>query len=164
MNNRILGIDCGTATTGWSITDQLIGAEKSLDLVDYGIIETHKLSPEPDRLVDLGESISELIEQYKPNVLAIEELFFARNVTTALKVSQARGVVIFVANKAGMEVFNYKPNQIKQNVTGYGRATKKQIITMINQLFNLNQELKQDDAADAIAVAYTHHCNTRLNN
>lgn len=155
----ILGIDCGTAITGWSILEAAAGknpASSQYRLKAYGVIETHKFSPEEFRLLDLGQSIRELIEQYKPQVLAIESLFFFRNVTTAMKVSQARGVVIYEAVQRGLNYASYTPLQVKQQITGSGKADKKQVTYMVNKLFKLADKLKQDDTADAIAIAYCH--------
>jgi crossover junction endodeoxyribonuclease RuvC len=153
----ILGIDCGTAITGWAIL--AIDPQKDRKnprLIDYGIIETHKLSPEQERLVDLGDSVSQLIEEYKPHQLAIEDLFFFKNAKTVMKVSQARGVVIYQAAKHGLSYHSYTPLQIKLGVTGYGRAQKEQIQEMVARIFNLASKKLQDDAADAIAVGYIH--------
>lgn len=125
-------------------------------LIAYGIIKTHKLTPEVHRLADLGDSIGELIAEYRPNELAIEDIFFFRNAKTVIKVSQARGVVLYQAVKAGLECYSYTPLQVKQQITGHGKADKKQVLFMVNKLFSLDSKLTQDDAADAIAVAYCH--------
>lgn len=156
---RVIGIDCGTAITGWSILDV---SAKECALIDYGVIETHKLSPEPDRLVDLGKSLAQLISEFSPTQMAIEDLFYFRNSTTVIKVSQARGVALYEASKAGLKIYSYTPLQIKQQLTGYGRAKKAQIIYMVNKIFKLGGSLKQDDAADAIAVGYTHYLLERV--
>lgn len=132
---------------------------KQPGLVAYGTVQTHKFTPEEHRLKDLGESIAELIGEYKPTQLAIEDLFFFKNATTVIKVSQARGVVIYEAAKAGLSLTSYTPLQIKQQLTGYGRAEKKQIMFMINTIFKLKAKVIQDDAADAIAAAYCHYLN-----
>jgi crossover junction endodeoxyribonuclease RuvC len=157
----ILGIDCGTAITGWSIIKyKSNGYKKSAPkLIDYGIVETHKHTPEEHRLLDLGDSISELISEFSPTELAIEDLFFFRNATTVIKVSQARGVVIYAATKAGLQYNSYTPLQIKQQLTGYGRAKKEQVIFMVSKVFGLGDKLRQDDAADAIAAGYCHYLN-----
>lgn len=159
---RVLGIDCGTAITGWAIlsTDpQDKGRWQSKDgvqLHDFGTIETHKLTPEPQRLLELGQHLQALIAEFKPDEVAIEELFFSKNVTTALKVSQARGVVIYVAAQTGVAPSHYNPMQIKQRITGTGSAKKPQVMFMLRQLFKLPETKLQDDAADAVAIAYTH--------
>jgi crossover junction endodeoxyribonuclease RuvC len=158
-NITILGIDCGVAITGWAIMEAPLISSKKInqpELVDYGIIETHKFSPEEHRLKDLGQSIQQLIKQYKPNHLAIEDLFFFKNAKTAMKVSQARGVVIYLAAQNNLEYHSYTPLQVKQHITGYGRAQKNQVIFMVNKIFSLGKKKIQDDAADAIAVAYSH--------
>lgn len=155
----ILGIDCGTAITGWSII-QIPSAASSKkhkpQLIDYGIIETHKFTPEEERLRDLGDSVAELIKEYKPQHLAIEDLFFFKNATTVIKVSQARGVVIYQAAKHGLTYTSYTPLQIKQGITGYGRAEKNQVQFMVAKIFGIKGKKVQDDAADAIAVGYIH--------
>jgi crossover junction endodeoxyribonuclease RuvC len=158
----ILGIDCGTAITGWSIleftTDS--GNKKSKPkLIQYGIIETHKLTPEEHRLRDVGDSIKELILEFKPQQLAIEDLFFFKNAKTVIKVSQSRGVVVYQSVSHGLSYHSYTPLQIKQQLTGYGRAEKSQIMFMVSKIFGLKSEKIQDDAADAIAVAYCQYLN-----
>lgn len=157
---RILGIDCGTAITGWSIVDVPIGQQSSRQgvpkLIELGIVETHKLTPEQYRLQELGIGIRELIAEFKPQQIAVEDIFFFKNAKTVIKVSQARGVVIYEAMLAGLEYFSYTPPQVKQALTGYGRAEKTQIMSMLKVIFKLNVERLQDDAADAVAIAYCH--------
>ncbi|MFW5702718.1 MAG: crossover junction endodeoxyribonuclease RuvC [Candidatus Dojkabacteria bacterium] len=152
----ILGIDCGTAITGWAVIEVFYSG-KAPRLVDLGTIETHKFTPEAERLLDLGESINQLLEEFNPDEAAVEDLFFFRNATTVIKVSQARGVVLFSLAKSKIPHYSYTPLQIKQQLTSYGRAKKEQIIYMMNKIFSLKGKLKQDDAADALAVAYTHY-------
>jgi crossover junction endodeoxyribonuclease RuvC len=152
---RILGIDCGTAITGWSILSIDLSA-KTAKLIDCGIVQTHKLTPEEFRLQDLGDSIQQIITEYKPNQLAIEDIFFFKNAKTVIKVSQARGVVIYQAVSNGLSYHSYTPLQIKQRITGYGKADKKQMMFMVNSILKLKAEITQDDAADAVAVAYCH--------
>ncbi len=147
---RILGIDCGTAITGWSIIE--VGS--SPQLLDCGIIETHKLSHESDRLLDLGDSIGQLIDTYHPDSMAIEDIFFFKNAKTVIKVAQARGVVMYKAAAAKMEIRSYTPLQIKQRITGNGRAEKTQVQFVVDKIFSLNGKLKQDDTVDAVAAAY----------
>lgn len=151
----ILGIDCGTAITGWAII-KYHDLKTSPTLIDFGTIETHKLSPEADRLLEIGNSVATLIDEFKPNELAIEDIFFFKNAKTVIKVSQARGVVIYKSVEKGLGYFSYTPPQVKQALTGYGRADKKQIMLMIQQLFKLPSAKLQDDAADALAIAYAH--------
>jgi crossover junction endodeoxyribonuclease RuvC len=158
---KIIGIDCGTAITGWCVLE-VVAKQKTPTLLGAGIIQTHKLTPEPDRLLDLGQSIADLLDEFKPDEMSIEDIFFFKNATTVIKVSQARGVTVYEARKRGIAVFSYTPLQIKQQLTGYGRADKKQMLEAINETFSLNGKLKQDDTADAIAAAYCHFLNKRL--
>jgi crossover junction endodeoxyribonuclease RuvC len=157
----ILGIDCGTAITGWAILEAsaLGGVNRKLQLKDCGIITTHKYSPEVERLKELGDSIGELISEFQPTEMAIEDIFFFKNAKTVIKVSQARGVVIYKAVSAALQVFSYTPLQIKQTLTGHGRADKAQMMSMVNRVLGIAAEksITQDDAADAVAVGYCHY-------
>jgi len=150
---RILGIDPGTAITGFGVIDYDGGKFK---FVDAGAIRTHKEQPMNERLSTIYDEINELLTEFKPDVMSIELLFFARNVTTAMTVGQSRGIVILAATKAKVPVFEYTPMQVKQAVTGYGKAEKKQIQEMVKQLLKLDDIPKPDDAADGLAIAITH--------
>ena len=150
---RILGIDPGTAITGFGVIDCVGDRFK---FVDAGVIRTPKEEDMADRLVTIYDEITELITEFKPDQISIELLFFARNVTTAMTVGQARGVVILAAAKAKIPITEYTPMQIKQAVTGYGKADKAQIQQMVKQLLNLSEIPKPDDAADGLAIAITH--------
>lgn len=154
MNNEgiTLGIDPGTARLGYG----LIRGGLHPRLIDAGVIETWPDEPMPDRLVTLYEGVQELLEEFKPDVLAVEQLFFARNVTTAITVGQARGVVILAAAQSNVAVSEYTPSQIKQAVTGYGKADKPQMQEMVRMILNLGDVPRPDDAADALAVAICH--------
>ena len=146
-----LGIDPGTATTGYGIvreTDQ--GA---LQVIDYGVIETPAKMPMEKRLHSLFHQLTDLILLHQPEFGAVEKLFFHKNVTTAMSVGQARGVIMLALAEAGIEVAEYTPLEIKQAVTGYGSADKRQIQQMIQALLALEEIPKPDDAADALAVA-----------
>jgi crossover junction endodeoxyribonuclease RuvC len=125
-------------------------------------VTTSAGQPTPDRLVSIDRDLAALIERYKPDVVAVEELFFCKNVTTALIVGQARGVAILSAARAGVPVREYKPMEVKQAVTGYGRAPKTQVQEMVRLLLNLDHVPQPDDAADAVAVAVCHVHNVRL--
>jgi crossover junction endodeoxyribonuclease RuvC len=149
-----LGIDPGTATTGYGLVRLL--QDGSLVAVKYGVILTPKEATAPARLVTLYNELRDLLEQHKPETAAVEKLFFSRNVTTALAVGQARGVVMLCMQQAGIEAFEYTPNEIKQAVAGYGSAQKKQVQEMVRALLLLDEIPKPDDAADALAVAITH--------
>jgi len=153
-----LGIDPGTATTGFGLVR--LEQDGSLVAVKYGVILTPKESSAPARLEMLYNDLSALLKEYQPDTAAVEKLFFSRNVTTALAVGQARGVVMLCMQQAGVEPFEYTPNEIKQAVAGYGGAQKKQIQEMVRALLQLDSIPKPDDAADALAIAITH-LNTR---
>lgn len=150
---KILGIDPGTGIVGFGFIE---ADSKNLKLVDAGVIRTPANQAAELRLLTIYDEVSQLIKEYKPEWLSIEKLFFARNVTTAMTVSQSRGVVLLAAVQAGVMVAEYTPLQIKMAITGYGRADKKQIQEMVKVLLALEQIPKPDDAADALAAAITH--------
>lgn len=149
-----LGIDPGTATTGFGLVR--LAQDGSLVAVKYGIISTPKGATAPARLEMLYDQLSDLLREYQPDTAAVEKLFFSRNVTTALAVGQARGVVMLCMQQAGVEASEYTPNEIKQAVAGYGGADKRQVQEMVRALLELDSIPKPDDAADALAVAITH--------
>jgi crossover junction endodeoxyribonuclease RuvC len=150
---RIIGIDPGTGILGFGVIDVLNGG---IQLVDAGVIRTPVHEDDAVRLLTIYEELTDIITQNKPTMMSVEKLFFARNVTTAMTVSQARGVVLLTAMQAGMEIHEYTPMQIKQAITGYGRADKKQMQEMVRILLKLKLIPKPDDAADALAAAITH--------
>lgn len=149
----ILGIDPGTATTGYGLIKK--EGQKYL-MIKYGCVLTPAKTPLHDRLETIFEELSELIEEYKPKQIAVEELFFNQNTTTAMSVGQARGVVLLAAKKKGLEIFEYTPLEVKMALTGYGRADKKQMQQMVKVLLGLREIPKPDDAADALAIAVCH--------
>jgi crossover junction endodeoxyribonuclease RuvC len=149
-----LGLDPGTATTGYGLVR--ISPDGSLLAVKYSVISTPKNTPAPDRLVMLYEELQEILREHKPDTAAVEKLFFQKNVTTAISVGQARGVMLLALAQAGLEVFEYTPNEIKQAVAGYGSAGKRQVQEMVRVLLTLDEIPRPDDAADALAVAITH--------
>lgn len=149
----ILGIDPGYALMGWGVVE-VIGSR--MKLLGYGCLETKAGVPMQHRLRTLLLGVRDLIQAYKPDEVAFEELFFARNVTTALMVGAARGTAIIAATEHTEELFEYTPMQIKQAVTGYGKADKKQMQQMVKLLLSMKELPTPDDAADAIAVAVTH--------
>lgn len=151
---RILGIDPGYAIVGWGVVDRLNNGK--CVAVDYGAITTDKDMPFPERLSVIKKGMEFLIKKFQPEVLAIEELFFNTNTTTAIKVAQARGVVVVVCADMGLKLFEYTPLQIKQALTGFGRAEKKQVQYMTKNLLGLKAVPKPDDTADALAAALTH--------
>ena len=146
----IIGIDPGYAITGFGV----VSYEKNhFKVLDYGAITTKAHTPFEQRLLTIHQQADALIEWFHPDVMAIEELFFARNTTTAIGTAQARGVVILSAAEANIPVYEYTPMQIKQAVTGYGRADKNQVSQMVKTLLNLEKIPKPDDVTDALAVA-----------
>ena len=164
---RILGIDPGYGITGFGVIDAHRGQTQ---LVNCGAITTPAGMDFSVRLEIIYEDMRKLLEVAKPDVVAIEELFFGQNVTTGIGVAQARGVVLLAIRQAGLEVYSYKPAQVKQSVVGYGNATKRQMQDMTKRLLGLSQMPKPDDAADAIAIALCHARSstsllaTRINN
>lgn len=150
---RILGIDPGIGRTGWGIVDVSGG---KLAVKGYGCIETFKEQEMGERLAILYEELQKVIGEYQPESLAIEELFFNKNVTTALIVGQARGVVLLVAQQHALSVGSYTPLQVKVGATGYGKADKKQVAQMVKTILKLQTLPKLDDTTDALAIAVTH--------
>lgn len=151
---RVLGIDPGTAIVGWGLVE---GAGQNLHLVNYGVIRTPAHTPLSERVLMVYEGIQLLIEQYHPDGVGVEQLFFARNVTTALPVAHARGVILLALQQAGIPLREFTPMEIKQAITGYGRADKHQMQQMVRLLLGLETTPRPDDAADAIAVALCYH-------
>lgn len=155
---RILGIDPGTAIIGYGMVECVRGEVASgHHHAFYGCITTEKDRSAEHRLEDLYNGMVSLLRTYKPDAMAVEKLFFARNVSTAMGVGEARGVILLSAQQAGVAVFGYTPMQVKQQITGYGKAEKKQIKEMVKKILFLDTEhIKTDDAWDAIGVALTH--------
>lgn len=153
-----LGIDPGTATTGYGLVREL--EDGNLLVIDYGIISTPKTDSGPVRLIQLYNEVKGLLERHQPETCAVEKLFFSRNVTTAIDVGQARGVILLALAQFGLQISEYTPNEVKQAVTGYGSADKKQMQEMVKMILSLEKIPKPDDAADALAIAITH-LNTR---
>lgn len=149
----VLGLDPGTATTGYGVVEEKDG---KLSLVDYGCIETKAGKELSERLDEIYDEFLEVIKKYNPNEIAIEELFFAANTKTAIVVGHARGVLMLGSEKSGKKVAEYTPLQVKQALVGYGRADKKQMQEMVKTFLNLKEVPKPDDAADALAVAICH--------
>ncbi|MGC8782265.1 MAG: crossover junction endodeoxyribonuclease RuvC [Anaerolineae bacterium] len=156
----VLGIDPGTATTGYGVVEEDAAGEARL--VRCGVIETPAAAAMPQRLLTIHQRVAGLIAEARPAAIAVEELFFKRNVTTALTVGQARGVVLLAAAQAGVPVFEYKPAEVKQALVGYGNAEKAQIQEMVRMLLDLPAVPRPDDAADAVAVAVCHLHSRRL--
>jgi len=155
-----LGIDPGTAITGYGLVRWLPSGE--YELVDFGTVQTEAGQPMPDRLSDLFHKLSQVIKLHQPETSAVEQLFFQTNVKTAISVGQARGVAILALAEAHVPVGEYTPLQIKQAVTGYGKADKRQVQEMVRILLNMDDIPKPDDAADALAVAICHLQSSQL--
>lgn len=156
---RVLGIDPGTAITGYGLIDNLEG---KLIPVTWGVFNTPSANSLADRLLKIHLSLKEMIDQYQPEALAVEELFFNRNAKTFFAVSQARGAVVLTAALCGVEVFEYTPLQVKQAVVGYGQAEKNQVQAMVKRILKMDNIVKPDDAADALAIAICHLNSCRL--
>lgn len=155
---RILGIDPGTGILGFGVVDV---AKNKFTLVTAGVITTPAHTPLDERLEEIYDGLTEIIAETKPEILSIEKLFFSQNVTTAMSVSHARGVAILAGKKAGLPYAEYTPQEIKQTLTGYGKADKKQMQEMVRMQLGLKVVPKPDDAADALAAAITHHLMSR---
>lgn len=151
----ILGIDPGYAIVGYGVINKDDKTGKC-SVVDYGAIETDKEESFPTRLAEIQEGMKGLVEMFKPDAIAVEELFFTNNITTGIQVAEARGVIICTGVQTCGNLFEYTPIQIKQAITGTGKAEKKQVQYMTKMLLNLKKDPKPDDAADALAVALTH--------
>ena len=157
---RIIGIDPGSGILGFGVIDFVKG--KAPKTIDAGVITTPAHTPLDQRLVDIYDSLTEVIAATKPDVMSIEKLFFAQNVTTAISVSHARGVAMLAGAKAGLPIAEYTPLQIKQTLTGYGRADKKQMQEMVRIHLNMKTAPKPDDCADALAAAITHEMMSKV--
>ncbi len=148
---RILGIDPGYGRLGYAVIDVVRGRPRA---VTYGVITTIAKTSMPDRLLEIAGDVRSVIVKYRPERLVIEELFFAKSTTTALKVAEVRGVMLFLAAESGLEVVEVKPNAVKLALTGYGKADKRQMQDMVKVVFDLKKAPKIDDAADALAIAW----------
>jgi crossover junction endodeoxyribonuclease RuvC len=150
----VLGIDPGTATTGYGLITE--AADGSLVAIDYGVITTPAGMPMAERLLILNRRLKEILLLHPPATCAVEKLFFSKNVTTAIAVGQARGVILMTLAESGLEVAEYTPMEIKQAIAGFGGADKQQVQHMVQALLNLAELPKPDDAADALAIAICH--------
>ena len=150
---RILGIDPGIATVGFGVIESDRGQQR---MIQYGAITTQAGLPLATRLVQIGSDLEKLIGQFQPDELAIEELFFSKNITTGIAVAHGRGVVLYTAEKMQIPIYEYTPMQVKQAVVGYGLAEKKQVMDMTRRLLKLKSIPRPDDAADALAIAICH--------
>ena len=150
---RILGIDPGVAIVGFGLIESERGAVRMLQ---YGAVNTSAGLPLATRLVQIEQDLTQLIQQFKPDEIAIEELFFSKNITTGIAVAHGRGVILCTAEKLSVPIYEYTPMQVKQAVVGYGLAEKKQVMDMTRRLLHLNAVPRPDDAADALAIAICH--------
>lgn len=150
---KVLGIDPGTGRLGWAIIEKKNNKES---MVECGCFETKVNSNQAGRLVKIFDFLTQLIDKHKPDIAAVENLFFATNAKTVMAVSESRGVILLACKQAGLEIFNYTPLQIKSALTGYGKADKKQVQYMVMQILKLKEIPQPDDAADAVAAALTH--------
>ena len=148
-----LGIDPGTATIGFGLVREL--RDGSLQAVDYGVITTPAGMPMPERLRMIFDQLTALIDKHQPDRAAVEEMFFGKNITTAITVAQGRGVILLTLNQAKLPINEYKPNSIKQAISGYGGAKKPQMQEMVRIMLGLDSIPRPDDAADALAIAIT---------
>lgn len=150
---RILGIDPGIAIMGYGIIDL---EQNKVKVIENGVITTSSKTRTPERLQILYDNLDEIIKEFKPDEYSIEELFFNQNVKTAITVGHARGIQVLCAEKNNLPIYEYTPLQIKQAITGYGRASKRQMQLTVTRLLNLKEMPKPDDAADALSVALCH--------
>ena len=149
----ILGIDPGLAIVGWGVVEYRSGKFKTLG---YGAIRTPAGTRTEERLAGIYRDLSTVIDHFKPDEMAVEELFFTNNITTGIRVAEARGIVLLCGEQKGLRIAEYTPMQVKQAVVGYGRAEKKQVIAMVTNLLGLKEAPKPDDTADALAIAVCH--------
>lgn len=149
----VMGIDPGVATIGFGVIDAQRGKNT---LIQYGVISTPAGIPLSKRLVQINEDMEQLIEQFMPDELAVEELFFSKNITTGISVAHGRGVILLAAERKGIPIYEYTPMQVKQAVVGYGAAEKRQVMLMTQRLLSMKQIPRPDDAADALAIAICH--------
>lgn len=149
---RVLGIDPGTGRCGFGVVDK---KGNQIIPVDYGVIETFKEQDFLERLNIIYEGVSELIEVYRPHFMGVESLYFNTNITTGISVAQARGVILLAGYRQNVPVINVTPLQVKQQLVGYGRAEKKQVIEMVMRIMHIEKKINPDDAADALAIGLT---------
>lgn len=150
---RIIGIDPGLAIVGWGVLEVVRG---KFFPVAFGSVRTPAGMPTEQRLFSIYKDLNAIIERYKPEEMAVEELFFTNNITTGIRVAEARGVVLLCGRAHGLRIFEYTPMQVKQSVVGYGKAEKKQVIAMVTSILKLDAPPKPDDTADALAIAICH--------
>lgn len=159
-SKKVLGIDPGTGICGFSVVQ--FAARKQPHLITAGVITTPAHTPLADRLLDIYESLNQIIAETNPDEIAIEKLFFNTNITTGITVAEARGVCILAGRQHNIPIYEYTPLQIKNTLTGYGRAKKHDMQEAVRKYMNMEKIIKPDDAADAVAAAITHALSTRI--
>jgi len=157
---RVLGVDPGTATTGWSVLEETGGCVKTLA---FGAISTDKKNKASERLSEISYDLRKIIKRYKIKESAVEDIFFFKNLKTAVKVSESRGAILLTLEDMKVKITSYTPLQVKQALTGYGRAEKRQIQQMVKNILKLKSIPKPDDAADALAIAICHLNSRKIN-
>jgi crossover junction endodeoxyribonuclease RuvC len=157
---RVLGIDPGTATTGWAVLEEQNGEIRTLG---YGFISTEKETSDENRLLEISKDLKKIIAKYQPEEAAIESLFYFKNQKTIITVAQSRGAILLTLTQKGVKIFSYTPLQVKQAITGYGKAEKKQVQLMTKNILKLASLPKPDDVADAIAIAACHINSRKIN-
>lgn len=150
---RVLGIDPGTAIVGWAVLEEIDG---KVDVLGYGHIETSPKNSTSERLLEVANDIKKIIEKYHPKEASVEDIFYFKNAKTVIKVSQSRGAILLTLEDLSVKIFEYTPLQIKQSITGYGRAEKKQMQLMVKNILKLKKIPTPDDTADALAAAICH--------
>jgi crossover junction endodeoxyribonuclease RuvC len=160
VSPRVLGIDPGTATTGWAVMEE---KKRKLTPVAYGCISTSSKFKAPKRLAEISSDLEKIVRKYKPDEAAVEDIFFFKNLKTAVKVSESRGAILLTLEKLKVKIASYTPLQVKQALTGYGRAEKRQVQLMVKNILKLKKIPKPDDTADAIAVAICHINSRKFN-
>ncbi len=158
---RVLGIDPGSETLGWGVVE---GESLKYKLVDFGTVKSSPKEAFSKRLLKIGDGVLAVIETFQPDVISVEEAFYANNVKVALKLGQVRGVVLYLGEKAGLEVSEYAPRLIKQTVVGYGNAEKHQVQEMVKLLLRMKEIPQPHDAADALAIAICHFHHAGMQN
>lgn len=158
---RVLGIDPGTATTGWAVLEEKNGKTTS---IAYGHVSTPAYDSTAQRLKEVSDDLEKIIKKYRPDEAAVEDIFFFKNLKTVIKVSQSRGAILLTLEKLKVSIAEYTPLQVKQAVTGYGRAEKSQVQEMVKNILNLSVIPKPDDTADALAIALCHLSSQKINN
>lgn len=161
LAERILGIDPGFGRMGWGVIEKMGDDWRA---IDYGCVETTSFKPFIERLVELSQELKKIIKKFQPTCSAVEDLFFAQNAKTAMQVGEARGVIISTLVEAGLPVDEFTPLQVKQAITGYGRAEKMQVQKMVQMLLSIKKKITLDDAADALAVALTSGASSAMRN